>query len=123
MGRTWDLDPDYFLLRVFFLDFFFSWGLVLADRSPPPPLEWTSFPPLVTAVLITTKCCDSPGSHRIGVKVFNLYGKSSFKTGVLFFLSKAFYVSGASDAGSLRVTALVAEDRLKVASTLFWNMR
>ena len=53
MGGTWDLDPEFFLFRVFFLDFFVLWGLVLADRSPP--WEWTSFPPLVTAVLITAK--------------------------------------------------------------------
>jgi len=34
---------------------------------PPPPLEWTSFPPLVAAVLITLKGAESPGSRRIGV--------------------------------------------------------
>jgi len=33
MGGTWDLDPDGFLLRVFFLDFFFNGGCVLADWS------------------------------------------------------------------------------------------
>jgi len=37
MGGTWDLDPDDFLLRGFFLDFLFKWGLVLADWSPPLP--------------------------------------------------------------------------------------
>ena len=37
------------------------------DRAPPPPLEWTSFPPLVTAVLIKAKGAESPGSRRIGV--------------------------------------------------------
>ena len=36
-------------------------------RTPPPPLEWTSFPPLVTAMLITLKGAESPGSRRIGV--------------------------------------------------------
>jgi len=41
--------------------------LVLADRAPPPPLEWTSFPPLVTAVLITPEGAESPGSRRIRV--------------------------------------------------------
>jgi len=56
--------PDSLLLRVFFLDFFL-WGLVLA--VPPPPLEWTSFPPLVAAVFITPKGAESPGSRRIGV--------------------------------------------------------
>jgi len=42
MGRTWDLDPDGLLLRVFF---YF----------------------LVAAVLITPKGAESPGSGRIGV--------------------------------------------------------
>ena len=66
MGGTWDLDPDDFLLRVFFLDFFFygDWSL---RTSPPPPLERNSFPPLLTAVLITPKSAESPGSRRIRV--------------------------------------------------------
>ena len=34
---------------------------------PPPPLEWTSFPSQVTAVLITPKGAESPGSRRVGV--------------------------------------------------------
>jgi len=34
---------------------------------PSPPLDRTSFPPLVTAVLITPKGVESPGSRRIGV--------------------------------------------------------
>jgi len=37
VGGSWDLDPDDFLLRGFFMDFFFSWGLDLADWSPPLP--------------------------------------------------------------------------------------
>jgi len=49
---------DTFNLSCGFLDFFFDFvfkgELVLADRSPPPPLEWISSPPLVAAVLITT---------------------------------------------------------------------
>jgi len=51
----------------FFFPFF--GGRVLADRSPPPPLEWlpSPFPPLVAAVLITPKGAESPGSGRIGV--------------------------------------------------------
>jgi len=51
---------------------FFSWIFffgVLPDRSPPCPLEWTSFPSLVTAVLITPQGAEPPGSRRIGVKV------------------------------------------------------
>jgi len=49
--------------------FFFYGGLgcVHADRSPPPPVEWLPFPPLVAAVLITPKGTESPGSGRIGV--------------------------------------------------------
>ena len=70
MGGTWDLDPDDFLLRVFFLDFFFygDWSL---RTVPLPPLEWTSFPPLVTAVSITPKGAESPGSRLIGVGLFS----------------------------------------------------
>ena len=41
--------------------------MVLADWSPPPPLEWNSILPLVTAVLFTLKGAESPGSRRIGV--------------------------------------------------------
>ena len=54
MGATWDRDPDGFaiLLRVFFL---FFYGDVSLRTNPPPPLEWISSPPLVSAVLITTK--------------------------------------------------------------------
>ena len=63
MGGTWDLDPDGFLLR----GFFFYEGCVLADWSPPSPLEDFSFPPLVGVVLITPKGVESPGSGRIGV--------------------------------------------------------
>ena len=33
----------------------------------PPPLEWNSILPLVTAVLITPKGAEPPGSRRIGV--------------------------------------------------------
>ena len=32
-----------------------------------PPLEWTSFPPLIAAVLNSCKGAESPGSRRIGV--------------------------------------------------------
>jgi len=54
-----------FSFGFFLLDLFFLWGSVLAD--PLPRLEWTSLPPLVTAVLITPKGAESPGSCRIGV--------------------------------------------------------
>jgi len=66
MGRTWDLDPDDFLIRVFLLDFFFM-GIGPCGPVLPPPLEWTSFLPLVTAMLNTPKGSESPGSRRIGV--------------------------------------------------------
>ena len=46
---------------------FFNGGCVLADWSPPSPLEDFSFPPLVGVVLITPKGVESPGSGRIGV--------------------------------------------------------
>jgi len=65
MGGTWDLDPDD-LLRIFFFVFFFM-GIGPCGPVPPPPLEWTSFPPLVTAVLIIPKGAESPGSRHIGV--------------------------------------------------------
>jgi len=61
-GGTWDIDQDGLLLRVFFFNG--DWSL---RTGPPLPLEWTSFPPLVAAVLITPKGAESPGSRRIGV--------------------------------------------------------
>ena len=50
----------------FFLGFFFfgDWSL---QTGPPPPLEWNSILPLVTAVLITPKGSEPPVSRRIGV--------------------------------------------------------
>jgi len=66
MGGTWDLDPDDFLLQVFFLDFFLM-EIGPCGPVPSPPLDCTSFPPLVTAVLITPKGAESPCSRRIGV--------------------------------------------------------
>jgi len=74
MGATWDRDPDGFaiLLRVFLAFFFFFFGVgfngdVSLRTNPPPPLEWISSPPLVSAVLLTTKGAQSPGSSRMGV--------------------------------------------------------
>jgi len=51
---------------------FFSWIYFFMEIGPcgpvpSPPLDRTSFPPLVTAVLITPKGVESPGSRRIGV--------------------------------------------------------
>ena len=46
---------------------FFLMGIGPCGPVPPPPLEWTSFPPLVTAVLITPKGAESSGSRPIGV--------------------------------------------------------
>jgi len=42
-------------------------GDVSLRTSPPPLLEWLSFPPLVAPVLITPKGAELPGSGRIGV--------------------------------------------------------
>jgi len=65
-GVTWALDPDDFLLWVFFLGFLFfilwDWSL---RTGLHPLLEWTSFPSLITAVLITPKGAESLGSGRI----------------------------------------------------------
>jgi len=37
------------------------------EEEITPPLEWISSPPLVAAVLVTTKDDESPGSSRMGV--------------------------------------------------------
>jgi len=62
-----DLGPRLTLFSPsgFFLGFFFNgdWSL---QTGPPTQIEWTSFPSLVTAVLITPKSAEPPGSHRIG---------------------------------------------------------
>ena len=42
-------------------------GDVSLRTSPPPPLEWLPFPPLVAAVFIKLKGAESPGSGRIGM--------------------------------------------------------
>jgi len=42
-------------------------GIGPCGPGPPSSPEWTSFPPLVTAVLITPKGAESPGSRRIRV--------------------------------------------------------
>ena len=47
--------------------FYFLRGMCRCGPVPPPPLEWISSPPLVAAVLITTKGDESPGSSRMGV--------------------------------------------------------
>jgi len=62
MGETWDLDPDGFLLRGFFL-----MGDVSLWTSPPPFLEWRPFLPLVAAMLIKLTGAELPGSGCIGV--------------------------------------------------------
>ena len=41
-----------------------DWSL---RTGPSPALEWTFFLPLITAVLITPKGAESPGSRCIGV--------------------------------------------------------
>ena len=51
---------------IFLLDFF-CLGIGPCGLVPPPPLECNSILPLVTAVLITSKGAEPPGSRRIGV--------------------------------------------------------
>ena len=51
----------------FFLDFSVFLGIGPCGLVLPPPLEWNSILPLVTAVLITPKGAESPCSRRIGV--------------------------------------------------------
>ena len=51
---------------IFFLDCF-VFGIGPCGPVPPLPLEWNSILPLVTAVLITPKGAEPPGSRRIGV--------------------------------------------------------
>ena len=69
-GSLWgnlDLDPVNFFLRdCFFLDLFFL-GIGPCGLVPSPPLECNSILPLVTAVLITPKSAEPPGSRRIAL--------------------------------------------------------
>ena len=51
---------------IFFLGCFLL-GIGPCGLVPSPPLEWNSILPLVTAVLITPKGAEPPGSRRIGV--------------------------------------------------------
>ena len=50
-----------------FLIVFFFLGTGPCGLVSPPPLEWNSILPLVTAVLFTPKGDEPPGSRRIGV--------------------------------------------------------
>ena len=50
-----------------FFSWFFFFGIGPCGPVPPPPLEWNSILPLVTAVLITPKGAEPPGSRHIGV--------------------------------------------------------
>ena len=57
-----------FLPSGFFFGFFFFFrGIGPRGLAPPPPLECNSTLPLVTAVFITPKGTQLPGSRRIGV--------------------------------------------------------
>ena len=51
---------------IFLLDLLFL-GIGPCGLVPLPPLGWNSILPLVTAVLITPKSAEPPGSRRIGV--------------------------------------------------------
>jgi len=55
------LPPGFFYWICFF------WGIGPRGLAPPSPLECNSILPLVTAVLITPKGAEPPGSRRIGV--------------------------------------------------------
>jgi len=87
-GGTCPLDPDGFFLLVFSWIFFFYGDLYLRT-GPSPPLEWTSFPPLVTEMLIEPKNGESPGSRRIGVRGALVYCLASETRLVLTLLSLA----------------------------------
>jgi len=50
-----------------FFSWIFFWGFGPCGLVLPPPLEWTSILPLVTAVLITPEGAEPPDSRRIGV--------------------------------------------------------
>jgi len=52
---------------IFLLDIFFFGGIGPCGLVPPPALECNSVLPLVTAVSITPKGAEPPGSRRIGV--------------------------------------------------------
>ena len=60
--RDRTLIPQY---RSINQDYFFG-GIGPCGPVPPPPLEWNSILPLVTAVLIMPKSVEPPGSRRIG---------------------------------------------------------
>jgi len=59
--------PSQFLSSGFFSLDFFVLGIGPCGLAPPPPLECNSILPLLTAVLITPKGAEPPGSRRIGV--------------------------------------------------------
>ena len=40
------------------------WVLDLGIHGTSPPIEWTSSPPVITAVIIAPKGAESPGSGR-----------------------------------------------------------
>ena len=82
MGRLGTSTQTIFSSGVFPLDLFLM-GIGPCGPVSPPPLEWTSFPPLVTAVLITPKGAESPGSLRLGVMgvlVFSFHPRPSGRT-------------------------------------------
>ena len=67
-------EPQLFLIKITGLNLTLTrskiseiWGIGPRGLAPPPPLECNSILPLVTAVLITPKGPEPPGSRRIGV--------------------------------------------------------
>ena len=73
-------------------------GIGPCGPIPLPPLEWTSFLPLVAAVLITPQGAELPDSGRIGVI-----------GAVFFFLSEAVEVRG---CGGRRCRAPTGSDQI-----------
>ena len=66
MGELWTSTETTSSFGFFFIGFFFL-GIGPCGPVLPPPLEWNSFLPLVTPVLIKPKGAEPPGSRRIGV--------------------------------------------------------
>ena len=67
MGELWTSTETTSSFGIFCSWIFFFLGIGPCGPVLPPPLEWNSFLPLVTPVLIKPKGAEPPGSRRIGV--------------------------------------------------------